>query len=47
MKCEDKNGTDCTLAAYYYTTNEEDQAMADAGADGSVIDWKVDGYEIV
>lgn len=47
VKCEDKNGTDCTLVAYYYTTNEEDQAMADAGGDGSVIDWEIDGYEIV
>lgn len=47
VSCEDKDGNKCTLVAYYYTTNEEDQAMADAGGDGSVIDWKVAGYEIV
>jgi hypothetical protein len=40
------DGEDVTLTAYYYTTNEQDQAMADADGDGSVIDWEVDEYEL-
>jgi hypothetical protein len=43
--CEDKGGYDCTLLAYYYTTNEEDQAIADA-SDGAAIDWEIAGYEV-
>ena len=35
-----------TITAYYYTTNEQDAAMADAGMDGSVITWEIEGYEI-
>lgn len=44
--CEDNDGYDCTLVAYYYTTNEEDQAIADAG-DACAIDWEIAGYEVV
>ena len=47
VSCEDKDGNDCTLVAYYYTTNEQDQAMADACGDGSAIDWEIAGYEVV
>ena len=47
VSCEDKDGNDCTLVAYYYTTNEQDQAMADADGDGSAIDWEIAGYEVV
>lgn len=36
-----------TLVAYYYTTTEQDEAIAEAYGDGSVIDWAVAGYEIV
>jgi len=46
VSCEDKDGNDCTLVAYYYTTNEQDQAMADAYGDGSAIDWEIAGYEV-
>lgn len=47
MRCQDKDGDACTLLAYYYTTNEQDQAMADSDGDGSAIDWEIAGYEIV
>ena len=45
--CEDKDGNACSLVAYYYTTNDEDQAMADADGDGSVIDWEIAGYDVI
>ena len=34
------------LTAYYYTTNEQDETMADHDGDGSAIDWVINGYEI-
>lgn len=37
---------DLTIRAYYYTTNEQDQAMTDADGDGAAIDWEISGYEI-
>ena len=45
VRCQDKDGDACTLLAYYYTTNEQDQAMADS--DGSAVEWEIAGYEIV
>ena len=42
----DKDGCPVRLWVYYYTTNEEDQAMADAGSDGSVINWEIDHYSV-
>ena len=36
---------DGVLIAYYYTSNSDDQAMADG--DGSDVDWVINGYEIV
>lgn len=43
----DKDGVeDGVLEVYYYTSNEEDQAIADAG-DGSVIDWHISGYQVI
>lgn len=47
VRCQDKDGDACTLLAYYYTTNEQDQAMAAANGDGSAIDWEIAGYKIV
>lgn len=47
VRCEDLNGNSCWLEAYYYTTNEQDQEMADADGDGSVIDWEIAGYEVI
>ena len=41
------NCGDVILTAYYYTTNEEDQTMADNDGDGSYIDWEIKGYEVV
>ena len=46
VRCKDKDGNDCTLAAYYYTTNEQDEVMAANSGDGSYIDWEIAGYEI-
>ena len=46
VKATDKDGTPVRLIAYYYTNNEEDQAMADAGSDGSVIDWEISHYSV-
>lgn len=34
------------LTAYYYTDNDEDEAMGNADGDGSVIDWIIAGYDI-
>jgi hypothetical protein len=42
---QDADGDRIVVTAYYYTDNEDDQRMADC--DGSVIDWKIEGYEIV
>ena len=39
-------GDDTVLTAYYYTTKEEEQAIADADGDGSVIEWHIHGFEI-
>jgi len=40
VSCHDDNGTDCTLNAYYYTTNEEDENI-------DMVDWEIAGYEVV
>ena len=41
------DGDDVTLVAYYYTTNEQDQIMAENSGDGSYIDWEIAGYEVL
>lgn len=46
VNCTDKDGDSVVLTVYYYTTNDQDQAMADAYSDGSVIDWEIAGYEV-
>ena len=46
IHCKDINGEECTLIAYYYTTNEQDQIIADA-SDGSAIDWVIDHYSVI
>lgn len=43
----DTAGVDCTVVAYYYTTNEQDETMAAQDGDGAAIDWVISGYEIV
>ncbi len=45
--CEDANGSERSLVAYYYTTNEQDQIMAENSGDGSCIDWEIAGYEVL
>lgn len=47
VSCKDADGNNCTLIAYYYTTNDQDQTMADADGDGSAINWEIEGYEII
>ena len=42
-RCEDKNGEDCTLTAYYY----QEQADLDAVEGLDQLDWVVEGYEVV
>lgn len=44
--CKDETGLDVTLVAYYYTTNEQDQLMAECDGDGSAIDWTISGYVV-
>jgi len=46
VACNDGDGLDVTLTAYYYTTNEQDQLMAECDGDGSVIDWEINGFSI-
>ncbi len=46
MHCQDSEGNDVALVAYYYTTNEQDEVMAETG-DGASIDWKIEGFEVV
>jgi hypothetical protein len=41
---KDQDGTDCTVTAYYYTSQEEIDA---AGDDLSNVDWVIAGYEVV
>lgn len=43
----DKDGTECSVVVYFYTTNEDDDLMAAMDGDGSYIDWQVNGYEVV
>ena len=43
---QDADGDEVVLTAYYYTTNEQDQIMADNSGDGSYIDWEIEGFEI-
>ncbi len=35
------------VVAYYYTTPEQEQIMADHDGDGSFVDWVIEGYEAV
>jgi len=46
VACEDKDGCAVVLTAYYYTTNEQDQIMAENSGDGSYIEWEIKGFEI-
>jgi len=46
ISAQDTKGEQATVRAYYYTSNEEDAQMAEAGGDGSVIDWELSHYTI-
>ena len=43
INCVDSNGTSCKLIAYYY----QNQSDIDNTDDLGVLDWEVNGYEIV
>lgn len=45
LRCWDSDGNDVFLTAYYYTTNEQDEVMAETG-DGGSIDWEIEGFEV-
>ena len=44
---EDEDGAQCSVIVYYYTTNEHEREMAESDGDGSVVEWEIEGYEIV
>jgi len=46
VSCNDTAGDEVSLVAYYYTSNEDDQIMADNSGDGSYIEWVISGYEV-
>jgi len=46
VSCKDNDGDEVYLVAYYYTTNEQDEIIAETG-DGGSISWEIDGYEVV
>jgi hypothetical protein len=43
VRCEDKDGTKCTLVAYYY----QEQDAVDAVESLDQLDWGIEGYEVV
>ena len=45
--CEDKDGNDCILIAYYYTSSEQEQVMIDNELDTDYLDFKIAGYEVI
>ena len=45
-RCHDTNGIGVTLIAYYYTTNSQDDVIAETGDAGS-INWEIEGFEVV
>lgn len=46
IKAKAKDGAEVVLEAYYYTTPEQEQEMAEHDGDGSYINWEIEGYEI-
>lgn len=43
MACEEKDGNEVTLIAYYY----QDAADVDATDDLGSLNWEIEGYEVV
>ena len=41
----DKDGIDCAVSVYYYTSNQQDALMAETG-DSGVNDWMIEGYAV-
>lgn len=44
VNCEDADGNDAVVTAYYYVTQED---LDNAGDDLSSIEWAIAGYEVV
>ncbi len=47
VRCVDSEGSPLTLLVYYYTTNAQDRIMTECEGDGSVIEWEIEGYEVL
>lgn len=45
-RCQDTDGNNVTLVAYYYTTNAQDKVIAETG-DAGFINWEIEGFEVV
>ena len=41
----DKDGTECSVRIYYYTT-ESDAKLAEETGDWGSVNWKIAGYEV-
>ena len=46
VSAKDADGYSVRLTSYYYTSNAEDEAIAEYDGDGSWIDWEVEGYDV-
>ncbi len=44
-RCQDTDGIDVTLIAYYYTSNAQDKVIAETG-DAGFINWEIAGFEV-
>ena len=44
VSCEDKDGNDVSLVAYYY---QDADAVDEAGDDLGALGWKIEGYEVI
>lgn len=43
VSCEDKDGCECSLIAYYYQDANDVDATDDLGS----LNWEIEGYEII
>lgn len=47
VSCQDQDGNDVTLVAYYYTDDADEKLVEEVGGDWGAIDWEINGYEII
>lgn len=43
IRCQDTDGNDCTLVAYYYQERDAVEAVAELDE----LNWTVEGYEVI